>query len=315
MGVKLGAAGVLLALCNNCKPIHKTKIRLIYRNRRLTFENGGNREQSKGKIEAPSCYYPDFCQRHSKGISVEQLLASLYGKKKPTQVEQVNLNTQLETLAKRGIILRKEAAGKYRYWLKTDRAAFVEILSLLDEEMLSLRDKEDKTNKLLFTDSGMSKLLFTEDGTSKLLFTDYFKETGRGHMQTLFNITHYGLLEIELNDAKQIDTYLTLLYGFYLKKSPLFMQLFTSAAMQERAFLQAFLNHYRTDQSLEIVEFPLLQLLGTYCIIIDYLKKNTTREISTSEMTDYLKFVSRLVMKNREMNEKLPDMPPQLPTE
>ena len=296
----MGAAEVLLALCNNCKPIHKTKIRLIYRNRRLAFETekGGNQEQSKGKIKAPSCHY-------SKGISVELLLDSIYGKKKPTEVEQVNLNAQLETLAKRGIVLRKEAAGKYRYWLKTDRAAFVEMLSLLDEEMRSLGDKED---------SGMRKLLFTEDGTRKLLFTDYFKETGRGHMQALFNITHYGLLEIELNDAEQINTYLSLMYGFYLKKSPLFMQLFTSAAMQEKAFLQAFLeSSYERDQSLE--KFPLLQLLGTFCIIIDYLKKNTTREIRTSEMIDYLKFVSKLVMKNREMNEKLPDTSLNLPTE
>src|SRR3989338_11224908 len=99
----------------------------------------------------------------------------------------------------------------------------------------------------------MRKLLFTEDGTRKLLFTDYFKETGRGHMKALLNITHYGLSGIELNNAEEIDTYLSFMCGFYLKRSPLFMQLFTSAAMQEKAILQAFLDSpYRRDLSLEI---------------------------------------------------------------
>lgn len=265
----------LLAICNNGKTIVEQKIRVNYEQKsglRLSIGDG-NQKVTKKKIKGKNTKLFDY----SLGIPIRPIITFVYGKSKFSIAQYGNVTKRLETLIKMGIIKRGGKPRKYLYYLNTDLSTFKKIVRLLSDE---------KQN-------------------SKLIYTEYFKNCGIVHFNLLFNKIPDNLLNLDLSKEDQINKYENYIYSRLLS-SPTFMGILISNKLNERMNrLQNSLNASYIRQQGTKNNFPFVQLLGTYCAVIDYL----TGDINFDEiqLTECFNDTERMIYSLWKDESKLPD--------
>lgn len=255
----------LLAICNNCKPIEESKIRVDYsKEEGLTLEIGDDRrsiKQKKAEIKQKKEY------SYELGIPINPILNFVYGAgKKHPIARRTNLNNRLKTLEKKKIIIRTGQA-RFAYTLNMSLSAFKNIV----------------------------RHLSAEQQLSKLAYTDYFKIHGIKHFDALFDKIPENLLDLDMEKPEQTERNINYTYPRLLK-SATFMDMLVSDNLNTRmAELQKSLNMSYLRQQGVKDNFPFVQLLGTYCTIIDYLKGNI--QLTSGELTEHMNDTERAVFR------------------
>lgn len=267
--VELGAGGVLLVLCNNCKPFMKTerKISILYKPKYLKLV-------VLGKEKEPSTAGLPDVGDYETGIRINAILDSVYGLHQHREMEYANVNRRLNTLVKRNIV--EGSASEWR--LHTDMETFRQMLIVLARE---------------------GKVF-------QLMSTAYFKEYGNKYLQSIYQAIPEGLLDIDTKDARQNELYICYLFNRYLK-SPTFREIFLAPKLTERlTSLQNALNtSYLRNQSVKN-RFPFLQTLGTFCVIIDSLRADNAGTVlsplSVEELVECLNDTDRAAFRHQSLN-------------
>jgi len=221
---------------------------------------------------------------------VKSILLKNYGeiiksfdKKKKYYKECLNNNLQrrLDQLRKLGIIKVSTTGIKkktYSYSLNLSLTAFKKIVSYLDRRGL----------------------------LSKLVYTKYFKQCGFEHVLSIFNKLPEGFLDIDLKDPEQWDYYKEYTYN-RLINSPTFMKILISPNLGKRlALLQNSLEASYLRQQAVKGNFPFVQLLGTFCSIIDYLEG--VESLNKEELGESCNDIERIIYKQFKSVPELPDL-------
>ncbi len=265
----------LLGILNNCKPINTRENRINYTGKTLILE-------SKTTATQPKMKKPTKIPKRSnssQGIPIKEILTFVYGRpdKYPEKSHPIalrsNLNRRLKTLVKKKII-KKVGSGKYSYILNNNLSTFKKIVRLLSKE----------------------KQIW------QLVYTEYFKKDGIEHFNALFEKRPEFYLDVNRSDPDQLSRFEEYTYG-RLMKSPTFLNILVSDSLPERlkTLQESLYASYLRQQSVKN-NFPFVQLLGTYCAIIDYL--NGEADFDSNSLTECFNDTDRLIYAHSENNKK-----------